>query len=42
MGEIEEVAETKAVDNTAVAVGESWITDAEGYRVDLSVHGWSI
>ena len=42
VGEIEEVAETKAVDNTAVAVGESWITDAEGYRVDLSVHGWPI
>ncbi len=42
VGAIEDVAETKAVDNSAVAVGESMIFDAEGYRVDLSVEGWPI
>ncbi len=39
---IEEVAQTKAVDNSAAAAGESMIFDAEGYRVDLSVEGWPI
>ena len=42
IGVIEEVAETKAVVNSAAAVGESMIKDAEGYRVDLSVEGWPI
>lgn len=42
MGAIEEAAETKAVATSAAAVGESMITDAEGYRVDLSVEGWPI
>ncbi len=42
VGVIEEAAETKAVANSAAAVGESMITDAEGYRVDLSVEGWPI
>ena len=39
VGAIEEVAETKAVANSAAAAGESMIFDAEGYRVDLSVEG---
>ena len=39
---IEEVAETTAVANSAAAVGESWIRDAQGNRVDLSVEGWPI
>lgn len=39
---IEEIAETKAESNSAAAVGESLIHDAEGYRVDLSVEGWPI
>ena len=42
LAEIEKLAETKAVDNSAVAVGESLIKDPEGYRVDLSVEGWPI
>ncbi len=39
---IEEVAETTAVANSMAAVGESWIKDAEGNRVDLSVEGWPV
>ena len=39
---IEEAADTTAIANTAAAVGESWIRDAEGNRVDLSVEGWPI
>ena len=39
---IEEAAETTAVANSVAAVGESWIKDAEGNRVDLSVEGWPI
>ena len=42
LAEIEKLAETKAVDNSAVAVGESLIKDPEGYRVDLSVQGWPV
>ena len=42
VGTIEETAETKAVANTAAAVAESWIKDAEGNRVDVSVEGWPI
>ncbi len=42
IGAIEEVAETKAVANTAAAVGESMIYDTEGYRVDVSVEGWPV
>jgi len=42
LAEIEKLADTKAVSNSAVAVGESLIKDAEGYRVDLSVQGWPI
>ena len=42
MPTIEEAAETTAVANTIAAVGESWIKDAEGNRVDLSVEGWPI
>ncbi len=39
---IEKTADTTAVANTMAAVGESWIRDGEGNRVDLSVHGWQI
>ena len=39
---IEEIAETTAVANSAAAVGESWVRDAEDNRVDLSVEGWPI
>ena len=39
---IEEVAQTKAEENTFGAVAESWIKDAEGNRVDVSEHGWPI
>ena len=39
---IEEVAQTKAVANSAAAVGEHMIMDDEGYRVDISVEGWPI
>ena len=42
VGEIEKLAETKAVANSVAAVGEHLIKDAEGYRVDLSVEGWPI
>ena len=42
INEIEEIAETTAVANSAAAVGESMIKDAEGYRVDLSVEGWPV
>ncbi len=42
MSVIEEAAQTKAVPNSAAAVGESMLYDAEGYRVDLSVEGWPI
>ena len=42
VGEIEEIAETTAVSNSAAAVGESLIYDAEGYRVDLLEEGWPI
>ena len=40
--QIEESAQTKAIANTAAAVGESLIHDPEGYRVDISEHGWPI
>jgi catechol 2,3-dioxygenase-like lactoylglutathione lyase family enzyme len=39
---IEEVAQTKAEENTFGAVAESWIKDIEGNRVDVSEHGWPI
>ncbi len=39
---IEQAADTTAVANTLAAVGESWIRDIEGNRVDLSAHGWPI
>jgi len=42
INQIEETAETTAVANSAAAVGESMIYDAEGYRVDISVEGWPI
>jgi catechol 2,3-dioxygenase-like lactoylglutathione lyase family enzyme len=40
--EIEQTAQTQANANTVGAVAESWITDAEGNRVDVSEHGWPI
>jgi catechol 2,3-dioxygenase-like lactoylglutathione lyase family enzyme len=39
---IEDVAQTKAEENTFGAVAESWIKDIEGNRVDVSEHGWPI
>src|SRR5262245_44664540 len=39
---IEEVTGTKANENVYGAVGESWIKDPEGNRVDISVHGWPV
>ncbi len=42
IGVIEEAAESKAVVNSAAAVGESMLYDVEGYRVDISVEGWPI
>ena len=42
INQIEEIAETTAVANSAAAVGESMIYDAEGYRVDISVEGWPV
>ena len=39
---IEEAVQTPAVTNTFGAVAESWVRDAEGNRVDVSVHGWPI
>ncbi len=42
INEIEEIAETTAVANSAAAVGESMIYDSEGYRVDISVEGWPV
>ncbi|MCH7737486.1 MAG: VOC family protein [Chloroflexi bacterium] len=42
INQIEESAQTTAVANSAAAVGEHMIYDAEGYRVDLSVEGWPI
>ncbi len=42
INEIEETAKTTAVANSAAAVGESMIKDAEGYRVDISVEGWPV
>jgi hypothetical protein len=41
IGAIEEVAETKAVANSAAAVGESMIYDTEGYRACLWKAGQS-
>ena len=40
--EIENIADTKAEDNTYGAIAESWIKDVEGNRVDVSEHGWPI
>ncbi len=42
INEIEEIAETTAVATSNAAVGESWIKDAEGNRVDMSVEGWPV
>ena len=42
IGSIEETAETTAIPNLMAAVGESWIQDAEGIRVDLSEEGWPV
>ena len=42
INQIEEIAETTAVANSAAAVGESMIYDSEGYRVDISVEGWPV
>ncbi len=39
---IEEIAQTKAEDNTFGAIAESWIKDPEGNRVDVSEHGWPV
>jgi catechol 2,3-dioxygenase-like lactoylglutathione lyase family enzyme len=39
---IEDVAQTKAEENTFGAVAESWIKDIEGNRVDVSEHGWPV
>ncbi len=39
---IEEMAQTKANENTFGAVAESWIQDPEGNRVDVSEHGWPV
>jgi catechol 2,3-dioxygenase-like lactoylglutathione lyase family enzyme len=39
---IEEAVQAPAVTNTFGAVAESWVRDAEGNRVDVSVHGWPI
>ena len=39
---IEETAQTTANSNTYGAIAESWIRDGEGYRVDISEHGWPI
>lgn len=39
---IEESAQTTANANTPGAVAESWITDPEGNRVDVSEEGWPI
>ncbi len=39
---IEEITQTSAEANTFGAVAESWITDSEGNRVDVSEHGWPI
>ena len=39
---VEQVAQTKAEDNTFGAVAESWIKDPEGNRVDVSEHGWPV
>ena len=42
INQIEEIAEQTAVANSNAAVGESWIKDAEGNRVDMSVEGWPV
>ena len=39
---VEEIAKTKAEDNTFGAIAESWIKDPEGNRVDVSEHGWPV
>ena len=39
---VEQVAQTKAEDNTFGAIAESWIKDPEGNRVDVSEHGWPV
>ena len=40
--EIERASETTAEKNTPGAVGEAWIRDQEGYRVDVSEVGWPV
>ena len=40
--DIENIAQTTANGNTPGAIAESWITDPEGNRVDISEHGWPI
>ena len=40
--DIEKAANTTAEKNIAAAVGEHWIKDQEGYRVDISEHSWPI
>ena len=39
---VEESTQTTARANTYGAVGESWITDPEDNRVDVSEHGWPV
>jgi len=39
---IEESAHTTANSNVYGAIAESWITDPEGNRVDISEEGWPI
>ena len=40
--DVEKTAQTTAEANTFGAIAESWIKDPEGYRVDVSEHGWPI
>ncbi len=39
---IENIAEVTTVKNTPGAVGECWLRDQEGFRVDVSEVGWPI
>ena len=39
---VEEIAKTKAEDNTVGAIAEIWIKDPEGNRLDVSEHGWPV
>ena len=39
---IEQSTKTKANANTYGAIAESWITDVEDNRIDVSEHGWPV